>query len=549
MPSNQVLPPVPSRHGIALAFASAFPLAPAIAGLLAAGIANGAHAQATPAASAPQTSAPAAAGQAMAGPQATGRRSLAIEPRVSVTETLTDNVLLNDANKRSDSITQLSVGVRAASDAGRVRGHFDYSLSKLLYAKTSEKSTSQNALNTFGTAELVDNWAFVDFNGNISQQSISAFGTQTPGVGVVNSNSTEVASYRLSPYVRGKTFAKLNYEARYARLATRSKGTQASDIDQSDVNLKLGSDSSLGRLSWSADLSRQEVDYSLGRDTEADRLRVVLTYTISPQLDVYVIGGRENNNYATLAKESHGSAGIGANWALSERTRLSAETERRFFAHVHKLSLEHRTPRTVWRYTDAKDVTTNPAQGTVGTIGTLYDLFFAQFASIQPDPILRAQMVNAFLQANGLNPNATTGSGFLASSVSVQRRQDLSFALMGVRDTLTLVASRSETRRMQGVAATGDDLSLSPVVQQRSFTASYAHRLTPQSSLNVIATHQKTAGATGLQGSTLKSYNVSVSSRLGLKVTGSVGARHVIFSGSAAPYTENAVTGSLNVQF
>ncbi|HSV52385.1 MAG TPA: hypothetical protein VLJ57_09730, partial [Burkholderiaceae bacterium] len=91
--------------------------------------------------------------------------------------------------------------------------------------------------------------------------------------------------------------------------------------------------------------------------------------------------------------------------------------------------------------------------------------------------------------------------------------------------------------------------SLSPVVQQRSFTASYAHRLTPQTSLNVIATHQRTNGATGLQGSTLKSYNVSVSSRLGLKVTGSVGARHVTFSGSAAPYTENAVTGSLNVQF
>jgi uncharacterized protein (PEP-CTERM system associated) len=488
-------------------------------------------------------------GRGGAGAQTTGRRGVYFEPRVSGSEVLTDNSNLSNANKRSESITTLTAGVRAGSDSGRIRGYFDYSLNKLIYSRSQDKNSTQNSLNTFGSAELVDNWAFIDASANISRQAISAFGTQTPDGSLINSNSTEVANYRISPYVRGRAFGALNYEARYMVAGTRSKSTAASDMNQNEASVRVGSDSSFSRFSWSADFSHQEVDYSLGRDTESDRLRVILNYALSPQLGVYAIAGQENNNYATVNKESHGSGGAGVNWRLSERTKVGAEFERRFFARTHRITFEHRTPRTIWRYLDTKDVTTNPSQGALGTIGTLYDLFFAQFASIQPDPILRAQMVNAFLQANGLNPNAPAGSGFLASGVSVQRRQDLSVALLGVRDTITFLASRSQNQRLDGVVTTGDDLSLAPSVEQRSLSVSYSHRLSPDSSLNVVASHQKTPGAAGLAGSTLKTVNVSVSSRLGLKVTGTLGARRAVFDGASNPYTENAVTGTLNVQF
>ncbi|HSV50822.1 MAG TPA: hypothetical protein VLJ57_01800, partial [Burkholderiaceae bacterium] len=103
MPSNRIFQPVPSRFGTAFAFAPAFPLAPALAGLLAAGIFSGAHAQVTQPTAAPAQDTSAAA---VAAPKATGRRALFIEPRVSVTETMTDNALLNNTDKRADSITQ-----------------------------------------------------------------------------------------------------------------------------------------------------------------------------------------------------------------------------------------------------------------------------------------------------------------------------------------------------------------------------------------------------------------------------------------------------------
>lgn len=544
-PRTQVLHPATGRQGIASV--SAF--APLFASLLVAGFAGNALAQTTESASPPSTSAPTAQqGATTPGQQSTGRRSFYVEPRVSGTQTFTDNVYLSDANKRGDSITQATVGLRAASDVGRIRGYFDYSLSKLLYANATEKSSTQNSLNAFGTAELVENWAFVDAGGNISRQAISAFGTQSLDPNTNNSNSTEVSNFRISPYVRGRALGQLNYEARYTAAITRSKSNQASDIDQTDASVRIGSDPAVGKLSWSSDFTRQDVDYSLGRDTQSDRLRLVLTYSVNPQVNVFAIAGRESNNYTSINKETHGSGGLGANWALSDRTRVAAEAENRFFARTHRITFEHRTPRTVWKYTDSKDVTTNSGQGSIGSIGTLYDLFFAQFASIQPDPILRAQMVTAFLQANGLNPNGPSTGGYLASGVSVQRRQDLSLALLGVRDTVTFIASRSDSSRIDGAPLTGDDLQFTPSLSQRNLSVSYSRRLTPDASLNVLAAHQKTAAAAGLQGNTLKTVNVSLSSRLGLKVSGTVGFRRSVFDGST-PYTENAVTGSLNLLF
>ncbi len=57
----------------------------------------------------------------------------------------------------------------------------------------------------------------------------------------------------------------------------------------------------------------------------------------------------------------------------------------------------------------------------------------------------------------------------------------------------------------------------------------------------------KTMGAAGQLGNSLKSLNVSVSSRLGLKVTGTLGAPRYLTD--STPIPKNAVTGSLNVQF
>ena len=96
------------------------------------------------------------------------RRLVSVVPRISISEVLTNNVGLSSTNPQADQITQISPSIRATVDGARVQAYLDYSRNELFYAQDSSPQQSQNALNTFGTLEVIDNWAFLDFSGNIS---------------------------------------------------------------------------------------------------------------------------------------------------------------------------------------------------------------------------------------------------------------------------------------------------------------------------------------------------------------------------------------------
>ena len=475
-------------------------------------------------------------------------RAVSIVPRVSFTETLTDNVRLTNAGQQSEQITAISPGIRINIEGARVKGYFDYALNQIFYAQGSSPSQSQNALNTFGTLEAVDNWAFVDFSGSISQQAVSAFGTQSIDNSSANANRAEVSSFRISPYVRGRLGDLVSYDVRYSQAVTRSDAAGTSGVTSVDGIANFRGDSAFRNLGWSADVSQQRVDFYAGRPTEADRLNLGLSYLITPQLRVSVNAGREANNYTSFDKQSFNTSGVGVHWSPSETTKLSASRDHRSFGDAHSLSFEHRTARTAWRFSDTKDVSATPNQAVVGSLGSIYDLLYSQFTSLEPNAAARAQLVNAYLLANGISPNAVVISSFLTSALSLQRRQDLSFALLGMRDTITFIATRSKSTRLDTVSAGVDDFTTSEVVRQRGFSVNYAHRLTPDYSLGVLVSQQKASGVSSLQETTLRFLNLSLTGKVGNRATASVGVRRVVSSGNS-PYVENAITGNLTVQF
>lgn len=476
------------------------------------------------------------------------KRVVSIVPRLSITEMVTDNALLTSVGRQSEQITEVSPGIRITSDGARVKGYFDYSLLERLYGQGSSGRRSQNALNTFGSIEAIDGFGYLDFNGGISQQAISALGTQSVGNLFGNSNLTESSTYRLSPYLRGSFSGLMNYEARYSLTTNHSQSALVSDVKTVDILLRIEGKNTPSNFSWSADASRQNIAYSAGRSTEADVIKATLAYSLSTQLDLSLIAGQERNNYTTLDKETYGVSGFGVNWRPLEGTKFSVVRQNRSFGASHNLSFEHRTPRTAWRISDSKDVSVTPSQSSVG-LGSIYDLYFTQFAAIEPDVIKRAALVSNFLQANGINPNGAVTSSFLTSAVSVQRRQDLSFAVMGIRDTVTFMATQSEGSRLDTISGVTDDLSGVATVRQRGLSVSYAHRLTPWSAVNFLVSTQMAASALGLQDTTMKSVNISLSTKVGTQSNAVFGARHVVFESGTAPYTETAITGAFNLQF
>ncbi|MBU3897478.1 MAG: TIGR03016 family PEP-CTERM system-associated outer membrane protein [Gammaproteobacteria bacterium] len=481
---------------------------------------------------------------AQEGPQ----RVVSVVPRIGITEIFTDNVSLASADPRSEQITQISPGVRVAVQGARLQVYFDYSRNELLYAQDSSPRQSQNALNTFGTLEFLEDWAYLDFNGLISQQAISAFGAQSIDNTALNPNRAEVSTYRLSPYVRGRVGDVANYEARYSRSVTSSDAS-ASDVTTGDTAVRLGQDSAFGKLGWSLDASQQTADYSGGRQTDSQQVNLGLSYAITPQLSVSARAGRERSNYTSVDMQGDDTSGVAVNWSPSDVTKMSASLDRRPFGDAHNVSIEHRTARTAWKFTDARDVSTTPGQSAGASLGVIYDLLFSQFAYLEPNEVARAQLVNAYLQSNGISPDALVLSSALTSALSLQRRQDISLALLGVRDTITFLASRSESRRLDTVSSGVDDLSTSAVLRQHGFSANYSHRLTPEYSLGVFLSQQNTSGATSLQDSRLRLLSIQIMGKVGRKAAVSAGVRRVVFSSVAAPYGETALTVSLTVQF
>jgi len=476
-----------------------------------------------------------------------GKQIVTVVPRISITETLTNNVNLSSVNAQSDQITEISPGVQIGIDGARLKAYFDYSLNHLYYAQGTSPSENQNSLNTFGTFEAVEKWAFIDFSGAIWQQTISAFGTQSNNNTAINRNQTEYANYRISPYVSGQFGNNAHYEARYSY--SFSDGDNYASTTNIDSSIKLSNASAFGKLGWTADASRQNVDYSAGRETEADNVSLGLTYAIDPQLNVFANAGRESSNYTSIEKKDYDTWNVGLNWIISERTKLSAETGYRSYGDVHNLSFEHRSARTVWKYTDTLDIITEPVATRLGSIGNAYDLFFTQFASAEPDPIARAKLVSDYLQAYGISPMADVLSNYLVQAVSRERRQNLSFALLGIRDTVTFMLGRTETNRIDTVTSSIDSLKFAEVLTQQAYSVNYSHRLTPDYSLGLLLWREDTRASNSERESTLTTFSVNLAAKLGRRTSASLSLYRNVYDAQVNPYNETAASASLTVQF
>jgi len=476
-------------------------------------------------------------------------RSLAVVPRVSLQGKFTDNVDLANLNTRSDLITEISPGLRVTINGARIKTYFDYALTQVDYARHSASSQSQNALTAFGSLEAIDNRLFVEFTGNISQQAVSAFGTQSLDNTVINQNRAEVSNFSVSPFLRGQLGDLAQYEVRFSRSVTDSNAQTATGSTVTDSVVKLSSGKTLRNLGWSAAMARQSVTFDQGRATHSDSVNLGLNYSFSPQFKVFANAGSESNNDTTLEKQRYATNAVGMNWMPSDLTSVSLTRSHQSFGSAYNLLLTHRSGRTVWKLSDSKDRSTAANQINAGSIGLMYDLLFSQFASVEPDPIARATMVENYLQTNGISPSAIATSGFLTSALTLQRRQELSFALLGVRDTITFIASRSESSRLDALSDSVDDLSNFGDVRQQGVSVQLAHRLTPDYSLGVVWSQQQTSSANGAQDTRLRSLDVTLSGKLGKRSTVSLGARHTVVDSDTAPYAENAVTGNINVQF
>ncbi|MFY7863776.1 TIGR03016 family PEP-CTERM system-associated outer membrane protein [Roseateles sp.] len=476
-----------------------------------------------------------------------GGAGLRVQPRVSLTQTWTDNLSLQERAKDQALISMVAPGLTVNSNSGRLRGSLDYALNGLIYTKTERANNVQHALSANASLELIDRHFFVDVRASYGQQQASAFGQQTSAENAIrNPNSSDVANLIVTPSWRGRLADFARWEAKASATETRVKNSAVGDSRQADLSLRADGIAT-GPLSWWSAVSSQRANASSGIDNVRSSATAGLSYRPDIEFSIGVNAGLERSDLKTGAAKSGPTAGFNAVWTPTPRTSFQGDYQRHDYGDSHSLSLNHRFQRSSIRFMDSTSVSQGLSSGAGGQL-TNYQLYFFQFESLYPDPVVRDAKVRQFLQETGRSPNAQANSGFLSSSPSLQRRQELSASWQGLRASATATLNQSASSRIGGQVPGQGDLSQSSKVVQRGASASFSYRLTPDSSANLAISEQQTRGDLASQSTTLRNVNLSWNGRLGQKGSLNIGTRYSLFEGTL-PYRENAVFATLVHQF
>jgi len=471
------------------------------------------------------------------------------QPRASVTENFSNNVDLSPTQPRSDAVTKLAAGVSYQSNLGRLRGSLDYELTGIVYARNSDLNTYQNALRANLGADLIENRARLDVQASIAQSALSAFGVQPGTSGLPSSNLTEYRSFSITPSFVGPLGPTVRYKAGLTYSISDARGTAAGDASSNQAFLQL-SPSSPGVVGWSVDMGSTQSNFKAGRETVDSRLNGALSRQIDAlDLRLNVSAGIEMTDISTLERTRYQNWGLGASWVPSARTKVVAQIDRRFFGNGHTLSLEHRTALTTWSFSDTRSLSSSGNGTATGGQGATFDLFFAQFAAIEPDRAKRTDLVNSFLKANGLSAGAGASSGFLRSTETVVRAQNASVAYRGLRGAAVLTYGRSVNVPVAGVLLPGDDFINTASIVTDTASMSLSHRLTPTSSANLIIRYDQSRGDQPQQLSSQREINLQYLATLTERSNVTVGARRAVYKTFQSPYNESAVFGTYGIRF
>ena len=471
-------------------------------------------------------------------------QGLRLTPSFSVSQVLTDNRNLSASDAQAESITVLSPGFRLSRNSPQLQALVDYSLNASIYGRGSSANSIANALTATANAVLIEQHLFLASSASISQQSISALALQGNRPNNINANNTELRTFTLAPSLRGRLFGEVAFDASLTSSISSSANAEAGDAINNNAALRVGDSSRV--LGWSFDASRSIADFAAGRRTTQDRLGFTLTYSPLPALRFLARAGQERSNLEATDARSSNSWGAGVTWQPTPRTQLNLQADRRFFGDGYSVTASHRLRRAVFVYTASRN-TTETTSG-AGLTLSVYDLFFAQFASTEPDPVLRDILVRNFLAASGLNPLDRLTGGFLSTAVSLQRLQNLSMSWQGTRMTAVVSAFASSTERLDGVSQGQDDLSRAGVLRQSGLNVSMSRRISPRSSLVFSMSHQRTAGGDTVRGNTVNEGSLSWSGRVTPKISLNATARHAQAKG-ANPYQENSLRAAINLSF
>ena len=472
-------------------------------------------------------------------------------PRIMLREEFSDNVRHTiDALAQSAWTTYIVPGVHLEHWGARLRISGDYAYQRSFHtSSTKDLDDTQNLLYATATYELVEKMVLIDGRASITQENRNAFAAPVvPGSTNPNANRAETRLFTLSPVARGQLGDNALWQVRWNESDMRSKGNfQFGDTNLATTEIVAGLRSARtgARLGWNLEATTLQSRSDSTGTLDDRRVRADLIFGVAPQLHLLLIEGYEKTDFVREGEASGDTPGAGIEWAPSPRTQVTGVVQRRFFGTGHLATIDHRTPRTAWRFMSTKDSTvlTSVLGATAGTFQSLLDNLLVYAIR---DPGARSEAARARLNNLGYAPTVVS-TGFLTERPFVYNAQDINFSFIGSRTTFVAGYQRREQTALGTAAGVGDSFTLSEEIRQRSYRTSLNYRLTPLTSVTAALSGTHTRGVEPNNLSSKEDLaTVYFTSQLGPRTTGSVGLRRVDFdSNQATSYRDNVVFATI----
>jgi uncharacterized protein (PEP-CTERM system associated) len=477
-------------------------------------------------------------------------------PQLGIRGTYTDNVGLQPpGSERSDTIMTTAPGFRLKGEGARLKLDATYTMENLTYLHNSQSNAINHQLNALANLEAIEKWFYIDTTARISQQNNSAFGPQPVDNINTTANRTNVFNYSVSPYVKGLLGSDSSYLVRHNTYGVQTNNATStiglapalSDSTTNEWIVQLKGLRPLRVFNWGLDYNKRKTQYDGRQSTDSEYYFGTVYARIDVNLTVSGNVGHEANNYS-LTDQSMVTHGVGFQWTPSAATSVVGQYDQRLFTPYYSLVAKHRRPLSAFEVALTQSVTNTNEALFRGTGSTIYDLLYAS-TSTTLSPVERDAAVQGRLQAAGISPNFVPTLGLNTTRLISQKRLQASYAINGVRNTLTFTAYKAQSQNVSSGFSVSDDFNANNKVDQTGVNVVLSHRLTPLTSLNAFYGRTRSIGDGPVANESTVDYgNVSLVTKLSPKTTATLGLRHVRSTGTT-PYRENAINAGVNLLF
>jgi uncharacterized protein (PEP-CTERM system associated) len=483
-------------------------------------------------------------------------------PSVGVTETFTDNVAQqSDELARSQWVTEVTPGFALKGDTRRLSVDAVARYHQFLYSYKRERGSledSQPELRAEAQARMVDEWLYLDTAATRGVQSASAFGPQITGNLWATGNRAEVSTWRVSPYLRHRFGAALDLTVRYTRDSVDAGRNLLGSSEGESVSANLSSGARYDTLGWSLDYYHQDLDNKMAGPSSTEtalasvRLRLVRGFALTAS------GGYDRYDFQSLGGRTSGRNWSGGFlWTPSSRTSVQASWGRRYFGPSGSLAASLHSRHSVWSVNYSDAITTTRAQfmlpATVDTATMLDKLFNSSI----PDPVARAQAVQAYMQATGLPESLADSVNYFSNRYMRQKQAQAAVILEGAHGNLMLSAfhTRRDALSLQQTdsALLGSALAaINDNTTQRGVSAVYNYRLSSRTNAMLSGLASRTESLTTGYVQENRVARLGMTRKLNSRAMAAVELRHArggLGAIAMKNYTENAVSATVSIRY